>query len=217
MDGQWPRAWSNWAHARKAVQFADIVRARRMTRAFTAQVVDPRIIEECVDLATRAPSAGKSQGWNLLLLEGDDTQRYWNAAFPADKRDGFQFPGLFDAPMVALSLSDPGAYLSRYSEDDKSATGLGSGLDAWPAPYWTIDASFATMTFLLALEDASLGALFFAHANEKGLRQEFSIPESIEILGAIAIGHPADAAGRPGRSAPRARRSSQSVIHRSRW
>lgn len=188
-----------------------------MTRAFASESVDADLINQCVDLASRAPSAGKSQGWHLLVLEGEDVARYWNVAFPVDKREGFRFPGLFDAPVLALSLCDPNAYLARYSERDKESTGLGAAVDAWPAEYWTIDASFATMTFLLALEDASLGALFFAHANEKGLRYEFSIPDGVEILGAIAIGHPANQGNQSGRSASRARRSSASIIHRSRW
>ena len=217
MVGPWPRAWSNWAHAPRTVQFADVVRARRMTRAFTDTPVDPHLIDECVELASRAPSAGKSQGWHLLVLEGADVERYWNVAFPVGKRDGFKFPGLFTAPVMALSLCDSSAYVSRYSEDDKKSTGLGAGVDAWPAAYWTIDASFATMTFLLALEDASLGALFFAHANEADLRVEFSIPDHMEFLGAIAIGHRSDVKEPRGRSASRARRSSASIIHRSHW
>lgn len=188
-----------------------------MTRAFTADTVDPLILDHCVDLASRAPSAGKTQGWHLLILEGDDTKKYWDVAFPVEQRKSFGFPGLFDAPVIALSLTDPGAYLSRYSEADKKVTGLGEGVDVWPAPYWTIDASFATMTFLLALEDASLGALFFAHANEQGLRREFSIPDSIEMLGTIAIGHPSENVTRQGRSAGRTRRSVADIIHRSRW
>ena len=188
-----------------------------MTRAFTDAPVDSQLIDECVDLASRAPSAGKSQGWHLLVLEGRDVERYWNVAFPVDKREGFGFPGLFTAPVMALSLCDASAYVSRYSEEDKKATGLGAGIDAWPAAYWTIDASFATMTFLLALEDASLGALFFAHANEQGLRTEFSIPDHMEFLGAIAIGHRSDEENQRGRSANRTRRSSASIIHRSNW
>ena len=188
-----------------------------MTRAFTTDTVDPVVIDECVDLASRAPSAGKSQGWHLLILEGVETRRYWDIAFPVESRRSFAFPGLLDAPVIALSLCDPDAYLSRYSEADKQRTGLGDSVDAWVAPYWTIDASFATMTFLLAIEDAGLGALFFAHANEESLRQEFSIPDGMQILGTIAVGHPADGVAREGRSAARARRSAASIIHRSGW
>jgi nitroreductase len=199
------------------VEFADVVRSRRMVRSFSLAAVDSRIVERCVDLAGRAPSAGKSQGWNLILLEGTDVPRYWDVALPQDRRQGFAFPGLLRAPMILISTADPRSYLDRYSEADKSATGLGSSIEKWPAPYWTIDASFSTMTLLLALEDEGLGALFFAHANEPGVRAEFAIPDEVQILGVIALGHPDGQDRTSGRSASRTRRDVSDVIHRSRW
>lgn len=198
------------------MQFADVVRSRRMTRSFSSRPVDPNIIHACVELALRAPSAGKSQGFHLLLLEGNDTSRYWNVALPAEKRDGFVFPGLLQAPCIAIVLADTRAYLQRYSEPDKARTGLGNSIDAWVAPYWTIDASFSAMTFLLALEDAGLGALFFAHANEPELRREFNIPDSVQMLGTIAFGY-AENDDRKGRSSARATSNVASVVHRSNW
>jgi len=199
------------------MQFADVVRSRKMTRSFAPTPVEPSVIDECVALASRAPSAGKTQGWSMLVLEGSDTQLYWDVAFPTSRRESFAFPELFHAPVIALSMTDPTAYLDRYSESDKEQTGLGESLAAWPAPYWTIDASFATMTFLLALQDHGLGALFFAHANEAGLRQAFGIPDHIEVLGAIACGYPNAESSVAGRSASRRRRDVNEIIHRSRW
>ena len=217
MVGPWLKALSSSALASKSVNFGDIVRSRRMSRSFSDQTVDTSIITSCIDLASRAPSAGKSQGWHVLLLENESTQRYWDVALPVERREGFAFPLLLQAPVIVLSMCDPTAYLERYSEPDKKATGLGEGLDQWVAPYWTIDASFATMTFLLALEDVKLGALFFAHSNEAGLRQEFNIPDHIEILGTIAIGHESKEPKRAGRSAQRVRRNVESVIHQKNW
>lgn len=153
----------------------------------------------------------------MVVLEGEETERYWSVALPEQKRTGFAFPGLLDAPFLAVVTADPGAYLDRYSEPDKSATGLGVSRDAWPAPYWTIDASFATMTFLLALEEAGLGALFFAHAEEEAVRAELAIPGHVEILGVIAAGHADETRERRGRSASRSRRRADEVIRRSRW
>lgn len=199
------------------MDFADVVRRRRMTRAFRPEPIDREVIDACVDLATRSPSAGKSQGWNLVVVEGDDTERYWASALPDAKRASFAFPGLLHAPFVAIVTADPTAYLDRYSEPDKTATGLGASPDAWPAPYWTIDASFATMTFLLALEDAGLGALFFAHAAEESIRREFALPSHVQILGVIAAGHPDDERKRRGRSASRPRRAPGDVVRRGRW
>ena len=199
------------------MEFADVVRRRRMVRAFLPDPVDPAVIESCVDLATRSPSAGRSQGWNIIVLEGDETERYWSVALPEPKRATFAFPGLLDAPFLAVVTADPGTYLDRYSESDKSATGLGASREAWPAPYWTIDASFATMTFMLALEDAGLGALFFAHAAEDAVREELGVPADVEILGVIAAGHADPSRNRRGRSASRRRRGADQVIRRGRW
>jgi len=199
------------------VLFADVVRSRRMTRSFRSDPVDASVLESCIDLGLRAPSAGKSQGWHVLLLQGKETSRYWDNALPVDKREGFAFPHLLNAPVIALMLADTSAYLQRYSESDKSHTGLGASLDAWVAPYWTIDASFSTMTFLLALEDKGIGALFFAHAQEEKLRLEFQLPNEVQILGTVALGYATEQEGRQGRSADRQRKTVEQVIHRSQW
>lgn len=188
-----------------------------MTRAFLSTPVDEATLVQCIDLASRAPSAGKTQGWHLLVFEGEQVNKYWDIALPLERRDAFAFPYLLHAPLVMLSLADRAAYLERYSEPDKSHTALGKSVEAWPAPYWTIDASFATMTFLLACENRGIGTLFFAHANEEQLREAFCIPDSVEILGAIAAGYADERHVRRGRSASRARRDATGIIHRSTW
>ncbi len=200
-------------------EFAQVVRNRRMTRAFESTPVAGDTLDGLVDLASRAPSAGKTQGWHLVVLEGDDTALFWDATLPKVRRDSFRWQQLLSAPVVALPLADAKAYTDRYSEPDKAQTGLGAGPDAWPAPYWTIDTAMSVMTLLLAAEDAGLGALFFGvFRGERELRQQLGIPPSLDLLGAIALGHPADgAASDPGRSAARPRRGPGEIIHRGRW
>ena len=203
-------------------EFAEVVRARRMTRAFDARPIEPGVLDGLVELASRAPSAGKTQGWHLLVLEGAETEQFWDATLPAVKRDSFRWQRLLTAPVIALPLADSRAYVERYAEPDKAQTGLGGGVSAWPVPYWTIDTSMAVMTLLLAAEDVGLGALFFGvFRGERELRQRLGIPAGPELLGAIALGYPAppsdDAASGPGRSASRGRRPAQQIIHRGRW
>jgi len=204
------------------MEFADVVRRRRMTRAFDPRPVDPELLGSLVDLASRAPSAGKTQGWHLVVLARDETSRFWDETLPPARRGAFKWKQLLAAPVIAVVLADPQAYTDRYGEPDKAATGLGAGPDAWPAPYWTIDASMAVMTLLLAAEDAGLGALFFGvFRGEAALRRALDIPAGVEIVGAIALGYPADAgdtgATSRGRSASRPRRSPGEIIHPGRW
>jgi nitroreductase len=189
-----------------------------MTRAFRPDPVPAELLDDLVDLASRAPSAGKTQGWHLVVLEGEETARFWDTTFPAARRTGFAFPLLFDAPVIALPLADPQAYLDRYSEPDKAGSGLGVSGDDWPVPYWTVDTSMAVMTVLLGAEDVGLGAVFFGvFEGEAELRGCLAIPDGLELLGAIAIGYPADVDARAGTSASRRRRPPAEIIHRGGW
>jgi nitroreductase len=193
-----------------------------MTRAFDPHRPVPReVLEELVDLASRAPSAGKTQGWHLVALDGADTALFWEHTLPVEERAGFAWPGLVGAPALLLPFADPGAYVARYAEPDKRATGLGADAGAWPVPYWTVDASFAVMTLLLAAEDRGLGALFFGvFRGEAELRTSLGIPADLQLLGAVALGWPVsrpDAVTRPGRSAGRHRRSPQEIIRWAAW
>jgi nitroreductase len=194
-----------------------VVARRRMCRSFLPDPVPAAVLDRLVDLAVRAPSAGKTQGWHLVVLEGDETDRFWRHAFPPDRRGAFRWPRLFDAPVIALPFADPQAYVDRYAEPDKAATGLGAGTDAWPTPYWTVDASMAVMTLLLAAEDAGLGTLLFAvFAGEREVRAELGVPDHLQLLGAIALGWPASDDTR-GASAGRSRRTPDQVVHRGGW
>jgi nitroreductase len=200
-----------------------------MTRAFDTRPVPREVLDELVDLGSRAPSAGKTQGWHLVVLEGAETARFWDITLPPMRRGAFRWKRLLDAPVIAIPLADPRAYVARYSEADKRASGLGVGTDAWPAPYWTVDTAMSVMTMLLAAEDAGLGALFFGiFRGERQLRRTLGIPNVMQILGALAIGYAAPADPTPpgsddtgafgsGRSAPRKRRTPDEIIHRGGW
>ena len=207
------------------MEFADVVRGRRMTRAFSTRPVDSALISQIVDLASRAPSAGKTQGWHSLIITASDTAKFWDDTLAVEKRESFRWKQLLDAPVIALVFADPAAYVERYSEHDKAHTGLGASTEAWPTPYWTVDASFAAMTMLLAAEDAGLGALFFGvFHGEQQLRTRLCVPDAMELIGAIAIGWPDERVvenetpkTEKGLSASRARRSAEQIIHLNAW
>lgn len=199
-----------------------------MTRAFDRRPVPAEVLEELVELASWAPSAGKTQGWHLVVLEGAETSRFWDVTLPAMRRGAFRWQHLLDAPIIALPLADPRAYTARYGEPDKRATGLGQSTDAWPVPYWTVDASMSVMTILHGAEAMGLGALFFGvFRGERELRRTLAIPPSMQLLGAIALGYKLASPprpggddtgpGGPGRSAGKRRRRPEEIIHRGGW
>lgn len=188
-----------------------------MVRSFRPDPVPPGVVERCLDLARRAPSAGHSQGWAFVVLSGpEDTATYWDITLPPSRRAGFRWQGLLRAPVLVVVLLRPGAWVERYAEADKARTGLGAGEEAWPVPYWWVDAGMAVEHLLLAAVDEGLGACFFGlFDHEAAVLAALGVPEGWRGVGVVALGLPAP--HEPGRSAGRGRRALSEVIHHGRW
>ena len=120
------------------------------------------------------------------------------------------------APLIVVTLTSKQAYLDRYAEDDKGWSDRDES--RWSAPYWYIDAAFASMLILLAAVDEGLGALFFGifpPENVPSLLARFGVPPRYEAIGAIAVGYPDD--DPVPSSARRGRRPLGDVVHRGHW
>lgn len=198
------------------MDFQEVVRRRRMVRNFEDRPVPPEVLGRILDNARRAPSAGFSQGWAFLVLEGrDETERFWSATFDPGDREDFRWAGLFRAPVVVVALSHKEAYLARYAEPDKGWADRDEA--RWPVPYWDVDTGFAALLMLLTAVDAGLGALFFGifPAKLPAFRAAFGVPEAYTPIGAVALGWPAP--DEPSPSLRRGRRPAEEVVHRGRW
>jgi nitroreductase len=52
------------------VEFTEVLKRRRMIRAFTTEPLPEGLTDRLLAAAARAPSAGFSQGFSFLVLEG---------------------------------------------------------------------------------------------------------------------------------------------------
>lgn len=199
------------------MELTDAIARRRMVRAFGPEPVDPAVLDRLCDLARRGPSAGNAQAVELLVLDQpDQVAAYWDVTLPEPRRASFRWPGLVVAPALVVVATRPEAYAARYAEPDKVATGLGEGTDAWPVPYWWVDAGAAIEHLLLGAVDAGLGAcLFGLFEHEAAVAEAFGVPADRRLVATIALGTPASA--RPGRSQRRPRPPLDDVVHRGRW
>jgi nitroreductase len=197
------------------MEFQDVVRQRRMVRNFDARPLDRSMVDRIVANGLRAPSAGFTQGWAFLVLEGSDqTARYWDATFASpEARAAFRWQGLFSAPLLIVALSHKDAYLDRYAEADKGWVDRSES--RWPVPYWDVDAGFASLLMALTAVDLGLGALFFAVAEHDRFRAAFGVPDAYTPVGAVAVGYPLP--DEPARSLQRGWKASDDVVHRGRW
>jgi nitroreductase len=199
------------------MQFADVVASRHMVRSFSSRPIPPEVLSQVLDLACRVPAAGNTQGLDLVVLEGKETQQYWNTSLPEEQRATFPWPGLLQAPVLIIPVGSPSAYVERYREPDKARTGLGTSEDAWDVPYWYVDTAFAAMIALLAAVDLGLGALFFGQfEHEPALKLALGIPQDRRPVGTIALGYAANEQ-RASLSSRRPRRPLNEVVHRGGW
>jgi nitroreductase len=197
------------------MEFQDVVRKRKMVRSFEDRAIPREVVERIVANVQKAPSAGFSQGWGFLVLEGkDQTRRYWDALWPAERRTEWGWPDFFNAPLLIVCLSNKTAYLRRYAEPDKGWTDMDE--KRWPVPYWDIDTGMAALLALLTAVDAGLGAVFFGVFDQAKLREAFGIPEHYTAVGVVAVGF-AKPGDRPSPSLKRGHRPAVEVVHRGRW
>ena len=181
-----------------------------MCRSFLSDPLPDGLLPELLDQARRSPSAGNTQAVEFCVI--DDPERYWQLTLASERRAEFHWPGLLVAPVLVVVLTDPERYVRRYAEPDKSHTGLGEGTEAWPVPYWWVDAGMVVQSLLVAASTADLGSCFFgAFEHEQAVIKGFNIPEGRRVVGVVALGYPAP--DRPSQSAMRPRRPLDEVIH----
>jgi nitroreductase len=202
------------------VEFSEVLRRRRMTRAFSAKPLDPAAVRRILRAANRAPSAGFSQGYAFLALEGPSLGQLWTLMDEygyGNAAEGDAASPVTHAPLVVVPLSCKEMYLDRYAREDKGWTDKDEA--HWPVPYWHIDTGFTALLMLLAAVDEDLAALFFGIPPEliEKFRAAYGVPDSYHPIGAVAIGYP-DPAADPGSSARVIkRRPVDDLVHHGRW
>jgi nitroreductase len=205
------------------MEFADVIKRRRMVRAFTTQPLAPGTTDRLLQAANRAPSAGFSQGYAFLVLEGaEQAAPLWEILSEVSEEttaddDPARWMGLRRAPLVIVPLACKGVYLERYARPDKGWTDKDEA--RWPVPYWYIDTGFAALLALLAVVDEGLGAIFFGipPAYIDRFRSEFGVPDDYMPIGAVAVGHPDTAADRGGSGRVIKRKTLDELVHRGHW
>jgi nitroreductase len=207
------------------VEFSEVVKRRKMVRAFTSEPLAPGVSDRLLRAANRAPSAGFSQGYSFLVLEGSEQSApLWEVldqdAASSDATDAAQAmaAAMSHAPLVIVPLACKDVYLDRYARPDKGWTDRDES--HWPVPYWYIDTGFTALLILLTAVDEGLGAAFFGIQPESipEFRRRFGVPEQWMPIGAIAVGHP-DPAGDTGPSSARsiARKGLDELVHHGQW
>lgn len=165
----------------------EAILSRRSIRAYTAEPVAESDIETILRAAMAAPSAGNQQSWRFVVTANREMLDAMAGTTPYGKI-------LLGAPLAITVCAD--------ARDLKHPT------------MWQQDCSAAAENALVAINALGLGAVWlgFWPKSERvePLKQVLGLPEGIEPLTVLAVGHPAE-------TKPPAERYRAELVHRDRW
>lgn len=160
---------------------------RRSIRSFTAEGVSEEDLDMVLRAAMAAPSAHNSQPWHFVVVRDEEVRKAVAARHPYAKMAA-------DAPVVIVVCANP----AECKEEG----------------FWQQDCSAALENILLAARGKNLGTVWCGmHPMEdrvEPVRELLGIPAGINILGLVAMGHPAQ----PFRAVDRYKAEK---IHHDRW
>jgi nitroreductase len=198
------------------MELHDILKRRRMHRAFLPDPIPREQIERIAGVIRRAPSGGFSQGGSIVVVTDAGKRAEIAAAFGDEhySTNGRNF--IADAPVHMVISANESLYHARYNEADKlKATG---GVEVtWPVPYWFVDAGALMMLVLMAAIDEGLASAFIGHPDQKRIFDDLlGLPADVVPIGLALIGKPGESPPIGSRLKSR-QRSLDDLVHWERW
>lgn len=173
------------------MEFEEVVRRRKMIRAYEKRDVEDEKIMRLLRNAHRAPSAGHLEPQEFIVVRDEEV------------KDGLARAALDqeyvrEAPVLIVVCSDTRRVVWRYG---------GRGVNF----YSIVDGAFASMLILLSAVNEGLGACFVGAFDDEEVSRVLKLPNGVRPIGIICLGYPAE---KPPRLA---RRPLKEKIHYDTW
>ena len=150
------------------MEILEAILTRRSVREFTGDPVSKTDLSDLLRAGMQAPSARNRQPWHFVVIDDPDVLHAVPDFHPFSKM-------LLQAPLAILVCS-------KYNLESEYTS-------------WMLDCSAATQNILLAAHAKGLGAVWLGIlANPErvnGIRKLLKIPEAIQPVSLVAVGHPA--------------------------
>ena len=188
------------------MDFRELLRRRRMVRAYSDEPIAPEVVDRIVGVVRRAPSAGFSQGHRLYVVTGEATRRELARLAGEDEYAAMGHERWISAAPVHVVVGvREESYHERYRAADKLRDGAEIG---WPAPYWYVDAGALFMLVQLAALDEGLVAGVFGVLPEQvpELKSAVGMPDDVHFVCVVTIGHAKPGADEAGATSRLSRR-----------
>ncbi len=152
------------------MDLASLIRSRRSIRAFRRDPVPEELLEELVELANWAPSAGNLQARDFIVVREEGTRRA--LARIADQVE------LAQAPVVVVVCANADR-IAKYGDRGREL-------------FMIQDAAAATENLLLAAHERGLGAVWMGSFDEAEVRSLLKLPRHSRPVSLVALGWPAE-------------------------
>ena len=171
------------------MDFADVLRARRMVRSYRPDPVPEDVVRRIVKVVHRAPSAGFSQGHRLIVVTDPAIRaKIAELSEPPYVDSGMQ-PWISVAPVhIVIGIREE-SYHERYQRPDKVDANGEEG--QWPVPFWWFDSGSLLVMLQMAAANEGLATGFFGpHAD--GLEEVVGLPKDVGLSGIMTLGYSDD-------------------------
>ncbi|MFB3776444.1 MAG: nitroreductase family protein [Bryobacteraceae bacterium] len=169
------------------MEFHELIQQRRSVRVFTRQAVEESKLQEILQAANAAPSAGNLQAYEIFVVR--DARRRKELAGAAL---GQEF--VAQAPVALVFCAHPALSEERYRDRGRSL-------------YSVQDATIACAFAMLAAADLGLATVWVGAFNDEAVWKAIGSPRGLLPVAILPIGY---AGERPGATS---RRPLQSLTH----
>jgi len=147
------------------------IRGRRSIREYTAEDVPQKLIDEALELASWAPSAGNLQSRDFIVIRNQQTKEDLVTAAL-----GQEF--IAQAPVVIVAIAN----LERVAHYGDRGREL----------YAIQDSAAAIQNLMLALHERGLGTVWVGAFNEKEAGRALGLPAHARPVAILPVGYPAE-------------------------
>ncbi len=148
------------------------IKKRRSIRKFEKKSIPNDVLQQVMECAVLAPSAGNRQPWIFHVVKDQGIkQKLVKAA------GGQTFLG--DAPVVVVISGDPEVSAKRYGDRGRSL-------------YYIQDTAAAVTNIILAATSFELGTCWVGAFRETLVSQALGLPENLRPLAMVPMGYPAE-------------------------
>jgi nitroreductase len=169
------------------MEFFEVIKNRRSIRSFKKQALPQEVINQLIDAARLAPSAGNVQSWAFVLATKPETKQALAVA-------AFGQKWLGEAAAVFVVCADMKRAEDSYDERGRTL-------------YCIQDTSAAVENILLAATALGLGACWMGAFHEDEIAKVVNAPDGMRPVALIPVGYPNES------PRARSRRPAAEVVH----